>query len=84
MKLIDSQHIGQVWTLLDKAQHVYSCNQNGGCDKNSALMYNICINHEEFCYLENYNEYIKFTMTKGQQADLAIVVSYIETLFENE
>jgi hypothetical protein len=84
MKLIDSQHIGHVFTLLDKAQHVYNCNQNGGCDKNSALMYYICMNHEESCNLENYNEFLKFTMTKGQQADLAIVVSYIETLFENQ
>lgn len=84
MKLIHSQQIGHVWTLLDKAQQVYNCNLNGGCDKNSTLMYSLCINNEDYCHLENHNEFIKTIMTKGQQADLAIVVRYIETLFEDE
>lgn len=84
MKLTHSQQISHAYSLLDIGQNVYNCNLNGGCNKNSPMMYHLCIKNEDFCHLENYNEYIKLIMTKGQQADLTIVVSYIETLFENQ
>ena len=82
MQILKSQQIHYVLNILETAQTIYACNTNGGCFDDSLIMFFLCINNEENCHFENHNEYIRNSMTQGQQADLVIVVKYIETLFE--
>ncbi len=84
MNLIQSQQLAYIIIMLDVGQTVYNCNRNNGCGINSTIMFNLCIKNNNYCDLNNHKEYIEMTMSKGQQADLAIVVKYIETLFENQ
>ena len=84
MNLIQSQQLSYISIMLDVGQTVYNCNRNNGCGINSTIMFNLCIKNNNYCDLKNHKEYIEMTMSQGQQADLAIVVKYIETLFENQ
>lgn len=84
MKIIGSQDSEYIFIMQTYAQTQYNCNKIGGCDGNSPSMIEVCSGDETYCDLIDYNAYLNTHLTRGQQADLAIVVKYIETLFENQ
>lgn len=81
MDLLQTQQLGYAWETALVAQTIYGCNVNGGCDGFSLPLSSQCVRDESVCYLNDYNEYIKVAYSPGQQADIAIVLAYIEDLF---
>ncbi len=83
MDLLHTQQIAYAWDTVNVAQMIYSCNINGGCDGFMPQLKYQCQRDENLCFINDYNEYIKLFYSPGQQADIDILVNYIEQLFNN-
>ncbi len=81
MALLHTQQVVYTWETAMIAQTIYGCNVNGGCDGFSLPLSFECKRDESVCHLNDFNEYIKIAYSPGQQADIALVLTYIENLF---
>lgn len=81
LDLVQSQQIGYVMYLSHYAQMIYTCNMSKTCTRFNYPLKSVCRGDDRFCGINDYNEYIKIAFSPGHQADIKIVLNYIEELF---